>query len=74
MEQNNTAKEITFGDLCRLFAKKWVLFLVVAIVVGSIGGVYGQYRIKFEAQFALRTLDGEVIPGEDTLRVATAPK
>ena len=42
MEQNtNTAKEITFGDLCRLFAGKWVLFLVLALVFGFVGGAFG---------------------------------
>jgi len=42
MEQNtNTAKEITFGDLCRLFAGKWVLFLILALVFGFVGGAFG---------------------------------
>ncbi len=38
----------------------------------SIGGVYGDYRVHFEAQFALFTVGGEIIPGEDVLRVEGA--
>ena len=38
----------------------------------SIGGVYGEYRVHFEAQFALFTVGGEIIPDEDVLRVEGA--
>lgn len=59
--------ELPFGG-----AERDEIYTVVMDNKISIGGVYGEYRVKFEAQFALRVNGGEIIPGEDTLRVEGA--